>query len=350
VSREARRLSGRARGLSTAGLGAARHPGTLGGMTPAALALAPPPASLIAAGNAVLLGTHPSVDATLHRVRPGVYAPAQAWADLTPWSRYLLRVHALHLIRPGGVFSHESAAALMGLPLFGHPRHLHLFDARRDRSLSYGDVRVHTSADPRRTQTVAGIHLTSVADTVIDLGRVLPPAFGLAVADAAMRRFGVTEDRLRAVFEHRRDGRGRKRVSWLLDRASPVAESVGESLSRAVIEWCGFPSPVLQHEHRIEGRLYRSDFCWPHERVVGESDGWQKYDANDPAGSRDALREEKRREDALRRDGWRVARWDYAATLGVSGLRDALRLAGLSPVRTPDAAQLLAVARNPRSG
>ncbi len=138
-------------------------------MTPAALALAPPPASLIAAGNAVLLGTHPSVDATLHRVRPGVYAPAQAWDDLTPWSRYLLRVHALHLIRPGCVFSHESAAALMGLPLFGHPRHLHLFDARRDRSLSYGDVRVHTSADPRRTQTVAGIHLTSVADTVIDL-------------------------------------------------------------------------------------------------------------------------------------------------------------------------------------
>lgn len=188
-----------------------------------------------------------------------------------------------------------------------------------------------------------------MADTVIDLGRALPPAFGLAVADAAMRLFGVTEPEVRAVFEQRRDGRGRRRVTWLLDRASPDAESVGESLSRAVIEWCGFPSPVLQQEHRIEGRLYRSDFCWPHERVVGESDGWQKYDANDPSGSRSAVREEKRREDALRRAGWRVARWDYAATLGVNGLRDALRLAGLSPVRAPDAALLHALARNPRS-
>jgi hypothetical protein len=147
---------------------------------------------LIAAANTAILGTHPSVDATLHRVRPGVCAPRRAWDDLPPWSRYLLRVHALHLVRPDGVFSHESAAALMGLPLFGHPRHLHLFDARRDRSLSYGDVRVHTSADDRRSRAVDGIHLTSVADTVIDLARALPPAFGLAVADAAMRTYGVT--------------------------------------------------------------------------------------------------------------------------------------------------------------
>lgn len=318
-------------------------------MIPVAFTLAPPPASLIAAANTAALGTHPSMDATLHRVRPGIYAPQRSWDELTPWSRYLLRVHALHLVRPEGVFSHESAAALLGLPLFGHPRHLHLFDARRDRSLSYGDVRVHTSADPRRSQAVDGIHLTSVVDTVIDLGRVLPPAFGLAIMDAAMRLFGVTEAELRAVFEQRRDGRGRKRVTWLLDRASAEAESVGESLSRAVIEWCGFPPPVLQQEHRIEGRLYRSDFCWPREQVLGESDGWQKYDANDPAGSRSAVREEKRREDALRRAGWRVARWDYAATLGVDGLRDALRLAGLSPVRAPDAAQLRTLARNPRS-
>lgn len=318
-------------------------------MTPAAPPLAPPPASLIAAANTAILGTHPSVDATLHRVRPGVYAPRRAWHDLPPWSRHLLRVHALHLVRPDGVFSHESAAALMGLPLFGHPRHLHLFDARRDRSLSYGDVRVHTSADDRRSRAVDGIHLTSVTDTVIDLARALPPAFGLAVADAAMRTYGVTAPELRAIFDRRRDGRGRKRVTWILERASPAAESVGESLSRAVIEWCGFPSPVLQQEHRVEGRLYRSDFCWPRERVLGESDGWRKYDEIDPTGSRNALREEKRREDALRRAGWRVARWDYAATLRVNGLRDALRLAGLSPLRACDAANLHTLARNPRS-
>ena len=319
-------------------------------MTAPPLTLAPPPAPLVAAAQTTILGTHPSMDATLHRIRPGIYTPRQAWEALPPWSRYLLRVHALHMIRPDGVFSHESAAALRGLPLFGHPRHLHLFDARRDRSLSYGDVRVHTSADPRRTRCADGIPVTTLADTVIDLGRVLPPAFGLAVADAAMRMFDLDEAELRGVLDQRRDGRGRKRLAWLLERASPAAESVGESLSRAVIEWCGFPSPVLQREHRIEGRLYRSDFCWPDERVIGESDGWAKYDADDPAGSRNAVRDEKRREDAFRRAGWKVARWDFAATLEVTGLRDALRLAGLSPVRAPDETNLRAVGRNPRSG
>lgn len=324
-------------------------PGTLGRMNASALPLRGAPAPLIAAGNALLLGAHPSMDAELHRVRPGIYTPRNLWSDLSEWDRYLLRIHAFHLVRPDAVFSHESAAALMGLPLFGHPRHLHVFDGRRSRSLAYGDVRVHTSADARRSQDANGIHLTTVADTVVDLARALPPAFGLAVVDAAVRALGVTKAELHALLERQRNPRGRRRAEWSLSRATAFAESVGESLSRAVIEWCGFPTPELQHEHRVEGRLYRSDFCWPDQRVIGESDGWVKYRAEDPAGSAHAVRDEKRREDALRRAGWRIARWDYAATMSVTGLRDSLTAAGLSPTNAPDPINLAALARNPRS-
>jgi hypothetical protein len=319
-------------------------------MNTAAPALRTAPAPLIAAGNALLLGAHPSTNADLHRVRPGIYTSRRAWEDLPAWDRYLLRVHAFRLVRPGAMFSHESAAALRGLPLFGHPRDIHIFDERRERSLAYGDVHVHTSADRRRVQEVDGILLTTVADTVIDLARALPPAFGLAVADAAARTSDVTGMELRAVLERQRNPRGRRRAEWVVSRTTPLAESVGESLSRAVIEWCGFPSPELQREHRVEGRRYRSDFCWPEHRVIGESDGWMKYgDGGDPTASALAIREEKRREDALRRAEWRIARWDYAGVMTVTGLRDALTRAGLAPTRAPDTANLQAVARNPRS-
>ena len=54
-----------------------------------------------------------------------------------------------------------------------------------------------------------------------------------------------------------------------------------------------------------------ADFGWPQFRTVGEFDGLVKYGAllrpgQDPA---DAVVAEKRREDAIREEGWRVTRW-----------------------------------------
>lgn len=95
----------------------------------------------------------------------------------------------------------------------------------------------------------------------------------------------------------------------------------------------------------MEGRLYRSDLCWPEHRVIGEADGWAKY----AAGAVEAVREEKRREDALRRAGWRIARWDYAGALQAAPLRAALLAAGLPLTGRADTANLAAVGRNPRS-
>src|SRR3546814_15194574 len=51
-------------------------------------------------------------------VRPGVYAPATAWRSLRAWDRYLARVPAVALTHPDAIFCLESAAALLGLPVF----------------------------------------------------------------------------------------------------------------------------------------------------------------------------------------------------------------------------------------
>jgi hypothetical protein len=67
-------------------------------------------------------------DTSLTRVHSRVYAKKAEWDALAPWDRYLARVHAVRLIRPGSVFCLESSAALLGLPIFGEPRYVHLFN------------------------------------------------------------------------------------------------------------------------------------------------------------------------------------------------------------------------------
>lgn len=326
-----------------------RRPGTLARVDTVPRSLRASPVPLLLASRALPSGPPPWRDDGLTRIRSGNYAHRTGWEALRPWDRYLARVHAFALTRPEAVFSHESAASLLGLPTFGHPRSIHIFDGRRARSVVYGDVTVHTSADPRTVCTFAGIHLTVVEDVVIDLARVLTPAFGLAVADAAMRAFALDTHRLLDRAGAQRNPFGIRRMQWTLAHATSLAESPAESISRAVIEWCGFPAPVLQMEHHVEDRTYRSDLCWPHEKVIGEVDGWLKYSPSDAVAAADAVRAEKRREDALRRQGWSFARWDYAGALAVGPLRDALLAAGLSPVRRPDTAALLSVGRNTRS-
>ncbi|MFC0249650.1 hypothetical protein ACFFIO_14185 [Citricoccus parietis] len=98
------------------------------------------------------------------------------------------------------------------------------------------------------------------------------------------------------------------------------AESPGESLTRAVIHCLGFEVPDLQYPvHDQHGEfLGRVDFWWPSIRLVGEFDGHIKYGgtlgAAEDSGSagRNAVTEEKRREDAIRREVDGFARWMWS--------------------------------------
>ncbi len=288
----------------------------------------------------------------LVRVRAGVYAEARSWHALPPWDRYLARVHAFALVSTGTVFSHESAAALHGLPLFGEPRDIHVFSPHRRTSTRYDDVLVHTSEDDRDIVEREGLAVVGAPDTAIDLAKCLPPAFGLAVWDALLH-VSPDPDRLRAELAMRigarADGRGRRRLVWVEQTADPRSESVGESVSRAVIQWLGFPEPELQWTFAFEGAIDRGDFFWPRHRVLGESDGYGKYEDTDAERVMAHLRREKTREDRLRRHLAAVARWDWAATMKGWPIGDRLRHAGLRPLRDPDVAALATLASNPRS-
>lgn len=292
----------------------------------------------------------PDRDRALTRVRPGVYAATAEWAVLAPWQRYLARVHAVALTWSAPVFVLESAAALDRIPLFGEPREIHLLSPNGS-TWREGDVAVHGTRQWRRVVEADGMLLTSSVDTTLDLCRVLPPAFALAVGDVALRQLSVlgrTLD-LSAAGRAQTNRRGLRQLDWVQERATPLAESVGESVSRAVIEWLGHEPPTLQHEFVHEGCRDRTDFFWLGARTIGESDGYGKYDAADVEASKAHFIAEKKREDRLRRNVGGVIRWDWADTLNWRKLAAKLQAGGLQAVRPQQPALLRTLGSNPRS-
>lgn len=285
-------------------------------------------------------------------LRRGVWASARELRHLPPWQRYAARVHALLLTHPDVVLSHESAAIVHGLPLFGQPRALHVFDAERTASRRFGDVSVHTSLDERAIERIGGIRVTSLVDTVIDLARVLPPAQAVAVTDAAIAAsqggsLSLGELRAKAVAQQSR--RGSRQLDWVWGESDDRAESAPESISRVVMGWAGFERPELQRSFHLEGATDRPDFFFPSAAAIGESDGWGKYELHDADAAANRLREEKRREDRLRRAGLAVARWELADALRVDPMARALRAAGVSQLRPADRAGLATLRRSPRT-
>lgn len=188
------------------------------------------------------------------RLRKGVYANREDFDALRPWTRYAVRVHAFLRMHPDAVLCLESAAVVHGIPHFGETKDIHVFDPDRSSSTRHGDVVVHTSTDARSVEAISGTSLTSLADTVSDLVRVVPPAHGLAIADAAISptQGGVlTLEHLRSRAATQHNQRGRARLHWVCDNADGRSESVGESVSRAVIAWCGFEQPVVRRDRRV---------------------------------------------------------------------------------------------------
>lgn len=282
----------------------------------------------------------------LVRVRAGIYAPAGAWTELMPWDRYLTRVHAAAVQHPGLIPTHESAAALCGAAVFGDPGIVHALAVSRTSSRLVGGIRWHTTSEDRELIEVSGMTVSSLAECAVDLARARHPAIGLAVADSVLRLDPtLTRADLERLNEGRMSSRGRKLARWPLSRAAPVAETAFESVSRAIIEWLGFPSPELQvTSMSASGVEDRADFAWPDISLVGEADGDLKLDGRfgDP---RTLLRRQAAR-DARLRERWRaVVHWGWVEATTISPLRGLLQGAGLHASLPENAAALLSLKR-----
>lgn len=285
------------------------------------------------------------------RVRPGVYAAGDEWRALAAHQRYAERVRAHTLVRPGDTLGFESAAVCLGLPTFGEPRDIHILLPPGSATRRRSGIVEHAGEIDRATITRDGVHLTDVATTTLDLARVLSPAYALAVVDSAIqgeRRDRTTISDLRQLARSQARARNARQLTWLFAHASPLAESAGESVSRAVIGWLGLPAPELQVGFPHRDGVDRVDFWWRDASLVGESDGYLKYLSVPPDVAARRLIEEKRREDRIRARVRAFTRWTWADLFTGLTLRDRLVAAGITPVAPPDHS-LLATLRRVRA-
>lgn len=284
----------------------------------------------------------------------GVYAPSSLWRPLPPWLRYLTRIHATVLQYPGLVLSHESAAAIWGMPVLGDPVIVHALGDPTRTSRLHAGLRIHTTTGARDVVDLGGFAAVSPSDCAVDLARARHAVVGLIAADAALRLDAAASvESLVEQNEQRPSSRGRRVARWALWRARAEAESTLESASRAIIELLGYEEPELQVEWRHRSTADRTDFWWPAAGIAGEADGDLKYDGRfgDPVS---LLRARRERDHRLRTHGIRsVLHWGWSDLVDPDALDGILRGAGLHRVATPDPYRLatarVALAARPSS-
>lgn len=257
----------------------------------------------------------------LLRLRRGAYQwPADAAEDLDRWD---LRTPHLRLIagtvpqlHPRAALSHGSAAAVHGLPLFSSMvRTVHVTRDRNGGGVCRPTLRVHGSPLRDVDRSVVGGHVvTCLSRTVVDLARTLPYDQAVAVADRGLA-LGAELAELAEHLEQARSWQGATQARRVIAFADARSESVGESFSRVKMVPLRLPPPTLQHEiFDAEGTLIaRCDFAWLERRTVGEFDGKVKYGRLRRQGEtvEEAVHREKLREDAVRDQGWQMARWTW---------------------------------------
>lgn len=271
----------------------------------------------------------------LQRIRRGSYLSAQRWEALYAGERHAALVHATaaKMSRPLPTFSFHAAAALWGLPIIGNWPSTVDVTLSCNAAGSSAIVRRHRVREVPRAELIAGLPVTSVARTVIDLARTTSLISAVVTADAALRSGGCSHSDLLTEAQAVADrASGRRQALRVVALADERSGSVGESLSRAQMFQLGFPQPDLQVPLADEGRVFGyADFGWAD--LIGEFDGRVKYRADGfaAAGAEDAVWREKLREDMIRRTH-RVVRWIWEDCLDAVRLRRILLRAGLEPV------------------
>ncbi|AMD87283.1 hypothetical protein AXF14_06380 [Actinomyces radicidentis] len=280
--------------------------------------------ALARTGNRNELTRQARTEGTLLRLRAGAYVDRRAFARLRPSEQHRVRIIAAHRcddLQDGAALARESAAIMMGIPLIGPvPERVQLVRPARLGGRLTATTRTLTAPPSVDLTDLAGVPITSAAQTLIDLGRRRSFASTLASMDHCLHTTAVSKEQLLGLLatQQHRPGNGlaRRAIEWSDSRA----ESPGESLSRAVIIENGLAVPDLQRELLDDDGefLGRVDMLWEEHGVVGEFDGAMKYTRGlTGAYPQEVVVAERRREHALESRGHvRVARWTWADAMG----------------------------------
>jgi predicted transcriptional regulator of viral defense system len=235
----------------------------------------------------------------LRRLHRGVYSIGLAAPSAE--ARYMAAVLACG---PGAALSHRSAAAHLGLrPCSRHPIDV-TAPGRPGRTRAGIDMHRAHGLEPRDVIPIDGIPCTTVARTLLDLAETIDRAALERAVERAetLRSFDLTavEDVL---------GRAGRRTGATTLRAalaaySPEPAFTRSELERRFIALCGkagLPRPQVNlHRHGFE-----VDFTWPDRSLMVEADSLRHH------GTRAAFERDRRRDQRLTVEGWRVVRFTW---------------------------------------
>ncbi|MBF4615042.1 hypothetical protein [Curtobacterium sp. VKM Ac-1376] len=271
------------------------------------------------------------------RLRPGVLVRFGALEGLHPGEQHHVAVRAsVHRIRETDVVSHQSACAVLGLPLVGAaPPKVHLADPTTTHTrVTAWFVRHGSQRRPPAVLTDEdAIPTTTAARTTIDVAATRSLLEALPVVDAVLSR--RLTDRETLDTEHASLTSACTKAGIAVGMGSALSGSPAESVCRVRFRELGVPDPVQQHVFARPGSGSAVvDFWFPEHGVVVEVDGRGKYE--DPGmlagrSTADAHWREKRREDFIRSfPGVRaVVRLSWSDLMHPDRVRAALRRAGV---------------------
>lgn len=264
------------------------------------------------------------------RIYWGAYLPNQLWDQLTAEAQHLARMLAAQQAARGAlVFSHKSAAVLLGLPIYGElGSRVHVVGSVAASGKSTrGVVRHRADLLDEDVVEVSGLMCTSPDRTILDLARFEPAETALAAADGYLRREFKVSHKVdwSRVFEWQDDmvtriGRIRGRngaagAQRLIALADPRIDSVLESISHLQLKRLKFEVEIQVPVPAPHGRMYYVDFELLGLDLFGECDGKQKYlDARLRRGrtAAEVVYDEKRRQDWIcKREHKDMVRWGY---------------------------------------
>lgn len=238
----------------------------------------------------------------LLRLYRGVYAVGHRKLRREGW--WMAAVLAMG---EGAVLSHRDAAALHGVrwPHDGATDVSVPAKRAAPRGIRLHQARTLEAAD---TTTHAGIPVTSVARTLVDLaGAVQPHQLAKALNEAErMGIFDLGAIEAAAARVRTRRGRGHAELRAALDQLATHGVQLTrwelEDRFRALCAARRLPPASLNAS--IEG--FEVDAVWHRQRLAVELDGWDSH------RTRDAFQRDRAKGNALTQAGWTVLRFTYA--------------------------------------
>lgn len=232
------------------------------------------------------------------RVVHGVHTLAGTPRDLK------LRCQAIARVVPDGVFSHRTAAQLLGLPLM--------------RSATRIEITVAPPKNPPRQRGVKGyerelsdadivewpgVRVTSAARTFVDLAASLDVPALVVLGDVVLRQHHATRAQLQATLERFAGRRGLQRARAALPLLDGRSASPPETLLRLRFVELGMPLPECNVKvFDADGRyLVTPDLVFREAKIAIQYDGEHHLEVSQQAS-------DARRDRLLTANGWIVLR------------------------------------------